>query len=140
MTSSYDDVKLGERTPDKKTVGELVSEVLTRFSQLARTEIALLRAEAADKSKKAIRGGAMLGLAALMAVSSLAIVMLALVAFLVEVGLAASLSCLITALIGFGIAGVLAKVGLNRLRAELLVPNRTISQLQRDAATLKEHL
>ena len=66
--------------------------------------------------------------------------MLALAALLVEMGLAASLSCLITAVVGFAIAGILAKAGLNRLRADLLVPNRTISQIQRDAATLKEHL
>ena len=80
------------------------------------------------------------GIAGVFAVPSLAILMLALAAFLVELGLAASLSCLITAIVGFIIAGVLARVGLSRLRADLLVPKRTINQLQRDAATMKEHL
>jgi membrane protein implicated in regulation of membrane protease activity len=82
----------------------------------------------------------MLGIAAVFALPSLAILMLALAAFLVERGLAASLSFLITAVVGFVIAGVLAKVGISRLRADLLVPNRTINQLRRDATTMKEHL
>lgn len=140
MASIYDDTKPGERALEQKSLGELVSETLQQFSRLMRTEVALLRAEVSDKGKKAARGGAMLGVAAAVAIPSLTILMLALAAFLIEIGLAASLSCLITAVVGFVIAGVLAKVGLNRLRSDLLVPNRTIGQLQRDAATLKEHL
>ena len=137
---NHDHEQTGERPLAQKSVAELVSEALQQFSSLVRSEVGLLRAEVSDKAKQALRGGAMLGIAAVVAVPSLAILMLALAAFLVEMGLAASLSCLITAVVGFVIAGVLAKVGLSRLRADLLVPNRTINQLHRDAATMKEHL
>jgi hypothetical protein len=140
MASIYDNEQTGERPRAQKSVAELVSEALQQFSWLIRSEAGLLRAEVSDKARQALRGGAMLGIAGAVALPSLAILMPALVAFLMEMGLAASLSCLITAAVGFVIAGVLAKVGLGRLRADLLVPSRTINQLQRDAATMKEHL
>lgn len=140
MASSYDHNKPGDQTLDRKSVGELLSEALTQLSLLARTEAALLRAEVIDKGKRAVRGGAMLGAAALVAIPSLAILMLALTAFLVERGIAASLSCLITAVVGFVVSGVLAKIGLDRLRSDVLLPRRTMNQIQRDAVTLKEHL
>ncbi len=82
----------------------------------------------------------MLGAAALLALPSLTVLMLAIAAIMVEAGVASWLAYLITAVIGFAVAGILAKVGLNRLKADMLVPNRTITQVQRDAATVREHI
>jgi hypothetical protein len=140
MAAIHDHEQVGERPLAQKSVAELVSEALAQFSSLMRSEAGLLRAEVSDKAKQALRGGTMLGIALVVALPSLAILMLALVAFLVEMGLSASLSCLITAAVGFVIAAVLASAGISRLKADLLVPNRTINQLRRDAATMKEHL
>lgn len=140
MASIHDREQVGDRPLAQKSVSELVSEALQQFSWLVRSEVDLLRAEVSEKAGQAMRGGTMLGLAAAFALPSLTVLMLALAAFLVEMGLAASLSCLITAVVGLVIAGVLARVGIGRLRADLLVPNRTINQLRRDAATMKEHL
>jgi hypothetical protein len=140
MASSYDDRPAGERAVDGKPVSELIADALQQFSRLVRNEMALARAELTDKAKKALHGGAMLGVAAAFALPSLFVLMLALAALLVEMGLAASLSYLITAVIGFIIAGVLAKVGMERFKADAFVPNRTINQLHRDAATVKERI
>jgi len=140
MASAYDNRTTGERPLDGKPVSELISDALQQFSRLVRNEVALARAEVSGKAKQAMRGGAMLGIAAVVALPSLFVLMLALAALLIELGLAASLACLITAVIGFVIAGVLAKVGLNRLKTDALIPNRTINQLHRDAATVKEHI
>jgi hypothetical protein len=140
MTSAYDDRPADERRLEGKPVSELVSDALQQLSRLLRNEVALARAEVSNKAKGAMRGGAMLGAAAIVALPSLVILMLALAALMIELGVAASLSCLITSVIGFVIAGILAKVGLNRLRADVLIPNRTITQLRRDAATMKEHI
>ncbi|MFN4142133.1 phage holin family protein [Aestuariivirga sp.] len=140
MASVYENRRMDERPLDSKPVSELISDALQQFSRLVRSEVALARAEVSDKAKQAARGSAMLGVAAVVALPSLFLLMMALAAFLVEMGLAASLSYLITAVIGFIIAGILAKVGLNRLRADALMPNRTINQLHRDAATMKEHI
>ncbi len=140
MATAYDNGPAGERPRDIKPVSELISDALQQFSRLIRNEVALARAEVTDKAKQAARGGAMLGAAAAFALPSLFVLMLALAALLIELGLAASLACLITAIIGFAITAVLVKVGLNRFKAEALVPNRTLNQLHRDAATMKEHI
>lgn len=140
MASAYDDRPAGGRSADGRPVSELISDALQQFSRLVRNEMALARAEVSDKAKQVLRGGAMLGVAAAFALPSLFILMLALAALMVEMGLAASLAYLVTAVIGFVIAAALAKIGLDRLKAEALVPNRTMNQLNRDAATLKERM
>ena len=140
MATAYDNGPLGDRPLDSKPVSELISDALQQLSRLVRSEVALARAEVTGKAKQVARGGAMLAAAAAFALPSLFILMMALAALLVELGLPASLSYLITAVVGFIITAVLAMVGIGRLKAEALVPNRTINQLHRDAATMKEHI
>ena len=135
MATAYDN-----RSPETKPVSELISDALQQFSRLVRNEVALAKAEMTDKAKQVARGGAMLGIAAFVALPALFILMMALAAFIHELGLSNSLSYLITAVVGFVIAGILGMLGMNRLKAEELVPNRTINQLHRDAATMKEHI
>lgn len=140
MASTYDQTGAREQGYERRPVSALVSEALQQLSRLLRSEAALAKAEVSEKARQAIRGGAMLGVAAALAVPSLFILLMALAALLRELGLPASLSYLITAVIGFAVAAVLARMGLARLKADMLLPNRTINQLHRDAATLKEHL
>lgn len=140
MASIYEHARSGEDEEDRKPVSALVSEVLRQFSRLLRSEAALAKAEVSEKAQQAMRGGVMLGAAAALALPSLFMLLLAFAAMLVELGLPATLACLVTAVLGFAIAFLLARVGLNRLRADVLSPNRTLTQLQRDAAALKSHL
>lgn len=140
MATSFGNGPAGEHTRDSRPVSELISDALQQFSRLVRSEVALARAEVSGKARQAARGGAMLGAAAAFALPSLFILMMALAAVLREVGLAASLSYLVTAIVGFAVSAVLVKVGLDRLKAEAFIPNRTINQLHRDAATMKEHI
>ena len=135
MASAYEN-----RPPDAKPVSELLSDALAQFSRLVRNEVALARAEMTDKASKVVRGGAMLGIAAVVAMPALVILMLALATYLHEQGLAWSLACLVTAVAGFVIAGIFAALGMNRLRAEALLPNRTINQLHRNVTAMKEHI
>jgi uncharacterized membrane protein YqjE len=138
MSAAYDERRTDR--PPERPVSELVSDALQQFSRLSRSEVALARAEVSEKARNAMRGGMMLGIAAAVALPSLFILMMALAALLIELGLAASLSYLITAVIGMVIAGIVAKVGLNQLKADALMPNRTINQLHRDAQTVREHV
>lgn len=140
MASTYDQTEGRDQAFDRKPVSSLVSEALQQLSRLMRSEAALAKAEVSEKARQAMRGGAMLGAAAVLAIPSLFILLMALAALLRELGLAASLSYLITAIVGFAVAAVLARMGLARLKADMLLPNRTLNQLHRDAATLKEHL
>jgi Fe2+ transport system protein B len=141
MASIYENTRERERTAEAgRPVSELISDGLRQLSQLLRNEMALARAEVSENVKNAIRGSIMLVVAGVVALPALFILMMALAAFLAEMGLAASLAYLITAVIGFVIAGVLAMIGMNRLKAERLVPNRTINQLHRDVTTMKAHM
>lgn len=135
MASAYDN-----RPPEAKPVSELIADALAQVARLVRSEVALARAEMAGKAKQVARGGALLGIAACVALPALFVLMMALAALLHELGLAWSLSCLVTAVAGFLVSAVLATLGVNRLRAEALLPNRTINQLHRDAVAMKEHL
>jgi hypothetical protein len=56
----------------------------------------------------------------------------------VELGLRASLSNLIAGALGLVVSAVLAWVGMTKLKLEHLKPNRTINELERDVAALKE--
>jgi hypothetical protein len=142
MTSIHESSIAAQRAAreDSRPVSALISDALRQLSQLLRNETALAKAEVAENARNALRGGAMLGAAAVVALPAMFILMLALAAFMTEYGLAPSLSYLITAGVGFVIAAILAKVGMNRLKADMLMPNRTINQLQRDAATMKAHM
>lgn len=139
MASAYEN-RNDDRPPETKPVSELISDGLAQFSRLVRNEVALARAEVTDKARQVARGGAMLGVAAFVALPALFILMMALAAGLHESGLAWWLSYLVTAVVGFVAAAILGMVGMNRLKAEALVPNRTINQLHRDAATMKQHI
>ena len=141
MATIYESTRERERSAEAaRPVSELISDALRQVSQLLRNEVALARAEVSENVKNAIRGSIMLVVAGVVALPALFILMMALAAFLAEMGLAASLAYLITAVIGFVIAGVLAMIGMNRLKAERLVPNRTINQLHRDVTTMKAHM
>lgn len=139
MASTYDN-RTTASTAERRPVSELISDALGQASRLLRNELALAKAEVSSNARQALRGGAMLGAAAVVAMPSLFVLLMALAAFLTEMGLAASLSYLSTAVVGFVLSAILAKVGMNRLRADRLIPNRTINQLHRDAATMKAHI
>jgi hypothetical protein len=127
-----------EQSADSKPVSSLVSEALQQFSRLIRSEMALARAELAQKAQQAGMGGAMVAVGGLIAIPSVGVLLIAIAALLMEVGLRGSLAYLIAAILGFVVAAIIAVIGINRLKADNLIPRRTLNQLQRDAVTAKE--
>jgi Putative Actinobacterial Holin-X, holin superfamily III len=123
---------------DSKPISGLFSDALQQFSRLMRNEFALARAELVDKGKTAARGGAMIAGGGVLAVPGLALLLMALAAFMIELGMRASLACLLSGILGLVIAGLVAWSGVKQLQGNALVPRRTIGQLQQDAATAKE--
>jgi hypothetical protein len=75
---------------------------------------------------------------ALLLIPPMVLVLMALAAWLVELGLRASLSNLIAGAVGFAISAVLGWVGMTKLKPENLKPKRTINELERDVAAVKE--
>jgi uncharacterized membrane protein YqjE len=126
--------------PDNRAVSELFADALNQFSNLIRSEIQLARAEISSKTAQALVGLGLLAGAAVLLIPSLVLVLMALSAFLVELGMRPSVSHLLAGILAALIASVLGWAGMSRLRAENLIPSRTIKQLQRDAAAAREQM
>lgn len=127
------------RSPsDQRTVSELFSDAVDQFTKLIRNEMAIARAELSAKASEAVTGlGLMLG-GALLLIPALVLLLMALAAWLTELGLYSSVSHLIAGVVGLLISGLLAYLGKSRLSPEHLKPKRTIRELERDVAAVKE--
>jgi hypothetical protein len=65
---------------------------------------------------------------------------MALAAWIEELGTRSSIAHLMAGVVGLAIGGILAAIGMNRLKTNPLVPKRTLDQLQRDVSAAKEHV
>jgi Putative Actinobacterial Holin-X, holin superfamily III len=125
-------------TSDQRTITELVSDAVNQFSKLIRNEVAIARTELAAKASEAATGVGFLIGGALLLMPPMVLLLMALAAWLVELGLRASLSNLIAGALGFVVSAALAWVGMTKLRPEHLKPKRTINELERDVTAVKE--
>lgn len=123
---------------NNKSTGTMLSEALRNVSGLVRSEVDLARAEI---SENVSRAGVAIGLiagAAIVVLVALNVLAAALVAAITELGLDAGWSALIVgaglALIGY----LMVNKGLNDLKLSSLAPKRTVKNVQRDAAAVKE--
>ena len=121
-----------------KSTAELVGDALSQMNVLMRGELSLMRAELAENAERAAVALGLLAGAAILALTALQVLAGAVVAGLAELGLGPGWAALIVgsviALIGFA----MAVKGLNDLKASSLAPSRTIENVKRDAAKLKE--
>jgi hypothetical protein len=122
---------------DQRTITGLVSDAVNQFSKLIRNEVAIARAELAAKASEATTGVGLL-MGGLLLMPPLVLLLMALAAWLVELGLRASLSNLIAGALGLVVSAVLAWEGMTKLKPEHLKPKRTINELERDVAAVKE--
>jgi len=125
---------------DSRPVSELFADALNQFSKLVRNEIQLARAEISLKASQLLTAMGLLVASAIFVIPSLVLLLMALAAWLVEVGMTPSIAHLVAGVAGLLITAVLGGIGLSRLRAGSLVPTRTLDQLQQDAAAAREHV
>ena len=125
---------------DNRSVTELLSDALHQFTKLIRTEIELAKTEIAGKASQAGMGIAFIAGGALVTIAALVLLLLALAMWLAELGLPDSVAHLIAGVIGILISAGLAWTGMNRLKPANLVPERTMDQLEQDAAAVREQM
>ncbi|MEX3013959.1 phage holin family protein [Gymnodinialimonas hymeniacidonis] len=121
-----------------KSAGGLLSDALGNISGLVRSEVDLARAEISENLTQA---GVAIGLiagAAIIALVSLNVLAAALVAALTELGLDGGWAALIVGVLLAGIAFALITKGINDLKLSSLAPTRTVKNVKRDAAAVKE--
>jgi len=125
---------------DSRPVSELFSDALSQFSKLMRNELQLARAEMSMKAGQAMTAIALLAGAAIFLIPTLVLLLMALATWLVEIGITPSLAHLIAGVAGLLVVAIVGGIGLNRLKTDTFVPQRTLDQLQQDAAAAKEHV
>jgi len=123
---------------DQRTVAELVSDVVNQFTKLIRNEMAIARAELAGKATEAALGASFLIGGALLLIPAMVLLLMALAAWLVELGLAASVADLFAGVVGLLISGALAYIGKTKLTLDHLKPKRTMGEIERDIAAVKD--
>jgi len=123
---------------DQRSVAELVGDVVNQFTKLIRNEMAIARAELTTKATEAALGAGFLIGGALLLIPAIVLLLMALAAWLVELGLSASVADLIAGVVGLLISGALAYVGKTKLSLDHLKPKRTMSEIERDIAAVKD--
>lgn len=122
---------------DRRTVPELFSDLINQLTSLFRTEARLARAEMSEKLSQAGVAVGLIVTGAVLLIPALVILLQAAVSALVEQGLAPYWAALAIGgavlIIGF----ILASIGFNALKPAKLVPNKTMEQLQQDAAVAR---
>ncbi|ONG46625.1 hypothetical protein BKE38_25070 [Pseudoroseomonas deserti] len=118
---------------------DLVGSLLEQTTTLLRQEIQLARAEFSEKLGRVVQAAVAIGLAAAMLLAAVVILLQAVVAALVDkAGLQPWLAGVIVGVVVALIAWLMLRSGQARLRAASLVPERTTTQLSRDASLAKE--
>jgi len=125
---------------DSRPVSELFADALSQFSKLVRNEMHLARAEISIKVGQTMTAIGLLAGAAIFLIPTLVLLLISLAVWLVEIGIRPSIAHLIAGLVGLLAAAILGGIGLNQLKANSLVPRRTLEQLQQDAAAARERV
>lgn len=121
-----------------RSVPDLIGDLLQQTSSLVRKEVQLARAELNEKLATMGTAAASIGVAAALLMAALVIILQGLAALLVTFGLASWVASLVVGVVVAAIAYALLRVGMNRMKATSLTPERTVNQVSRDASMAKE--
>jgi hypothetical protein len=122
-----------------RPVAALLSDLAGETSTLVRQEIALFKAELGEKLTRMGVGAAALAAGGVVAFSGWLALLAAAILGLSEV-LAPWLSALIIGVVVMALAGGLALFGKSRLKADALVPRRTLNSLREDEAWIRDQV
>lgn len=123
-----------------RSIPGIVGDLLNHFTVLVRTESELARTEMSEKLTQMI-GALVLAMAgAVLVIPALVILMEAMVSGITTTGLEFYWAAFAIGGFFFIIGLILALVGIAQFKAKRLMPNKTIHQLQEDAAVAKRQV
>ena len=125
---------------EEPSVADLMRHALDQVRALVRGELRLARREVERKARQAGVGLAMLAGALVLALAVVVMLLVTIMAILAALGVPVWLSALLATLAGAAGAAGLGWMGLQRLKAEALLPERTLRQLQKDRRAVKEQM
>src|SRR5215212_1576721 len=121
----------------ERSVPEIVMDLLNQFPILVRKESRLARAEMSEKITQVGMGLILVVAGAILLIPALVVLLEAGVAALERAGFQPAIAALIAGGAALLIGIVLALIGINRMKIENLVPDKTIHQIQQDASMAK---
>lgn len=121
----------------ERTLGQLVASASQDISTLVRSEIALAKAEVSGQVKKAGVGGGLLAAAGVVVFYSVYFIFTTIAEGIEALGLPRWLSFLIVTVLMLLIAGVLALLGIRKMKTVKPKPEKTIAEAQTTVAALK---
>ena len=121
----------------ERTLGQLVASASQDISTLVRSEIALAKAEVSVQVKKAGVGGVLLAAAGVVVFYSVYFIFITIAEGIEALGLPRWLSFLIVTVVMLLIAGVLAMLGVRKMKTVKPTPEKTIAEAQTTVAALK---
>jgi hypothetical protein len=123
-----------------RPLASLITQVMSDLAYLLQTEIRLARAEVAENVSRIANGGTFIGVAAVLLLTGVPILLLAIVRWLEIAGLPNQWGLLVVGGVVVVIGIALALMGANRLKQSTLKPDRTIEQVRADFSMAKEHV
>ncbi|GAA6527575.1 phage holin family protein [Intrasporangium sp. DVR] len=120
----------------ERTLGQLVASATQDMSTLVRGEIALAKAEVSGQLKKAGKGGGLLAGAAIIGFYSVYFIFTTLVEVL-DIWLPRWAAYLIITVLMLLIAGILAMVGIRKMKTVEPTPKKAVAEAQQTVAALK---
>ena len=130
-------------TPARETarpIASLMTSVAADLGYLVQTEMRLAKAEIAEKFSKALSAAIFLAVGGVVALGGFIALLFDIARWIARSGLAYEWSLLIVAAVALAIGAALAMVGVSRLKAPALLPERTLGQVREDYAVAKEHI
>jgi uncharacterized membrane protein YqjE len=123
-----------------RSIADVLRDVIMQVTTLLRKEAELARVELSENMSRAALGlGLMLGGSVLL-IPALVILLEAAVAALEQNGMRPAAAAGIIGGVALVLGFILIAIGVSRLRVKSLMPNKTIQQVQRDAATAKQQM
>jgi hypothetical protein len=123
-----------------RSIVDVLRDVITQVTSLLRKETELARVELSENISRAALGlGLMVGGAVLL-IPALVVLLGAAAAALEQNGMGPAEAAGIIGGVAFLLGLILIAIGVSRLRVKNLIPNKTIQQLQQDAAAAKQQM
>jgi hypothetical protein len=123
-----------------RSIPEVFSDLVGQLTTLLRKEAELARTEVSEKISKIAMGIGLAMIGGVLVIPALVVLLGAIVSALTSNGMAIYLAALIVGGSTLVIGIVLMITGMERLKAENLVPEKTVHQLQRDVEVAKNEM
>lgn len=123
-----------------RPIASLMTNVAADLGYLVQTELRLAKAEIVEKFSKASNAAVCLAVGGVFALGGFIALLFDIARWIARSGLAYEWSLLIVAAVALAIGAALAMVGVSRLKAPALLPERTLGQVREDYAVAKEHI